>query len=85
MNKVRIPIIDRHRHIVGWADEPPSRGEDGRLHHPLAESLIGTPIASLMVTLAGEDAERAGAPPLLRDGWHCFAIVSGEGEGAPFR
>lgn len=85
MSTVRIPIIDRHQHIVGWADEPPSRDEDGRLHHAQAEALIGAPIASLMVTLRGDDAESAGAPPLLRDGWHCFAIVSGDGEGAPFR
>ncbi len=71
----QIPIIDATFRIVGWTDTAPTRIADGGLKHPEAESLLGTRVSCVLVSLRGADAARAGAPPPHRDRWQCFAIL----------
>lgn len=71
----QIPIIDAAFRIVGWTDTAPTRIADGGLKHPEAETLLGSRVSCVLVSLRGDDAARAGAPPPLLDRWQCFAIV----------
>lgn len=71
-----IPIYDRERRLVGWTRQGPEfRGP--RLHHPIAERLVGGPVLCTYVEIEDPaDATRAGAPRDWKDPWRCLALCA---------
>lgn len=86
----QVPIVNRHRQIVGWTSENPQVTAGRYMRHTYAEQLVRDPIICAYVEIADQAAAvRAGAPAGWQDPWRCLALVSekatqaGEEEAAP--
>ena len=77
-NTWQIPIVDRHRRIIGWTSEDPQLMADPlRVRHVQAEELVGGPVVCTYVQISDPAAaRRAGAPPEWQQPWRCIALVS---------